>query len=436
MPAANLLFRHTFDGMGYPDFATVWPGFTFPTSGVINGAGFTRPVVDGHGRGLPSRTVGGVTWRAKSVGAPGRQAHRTALWAKWKNAGFAAQREVGIIVRYLDPKNCLVARLRSMGTANPELRLFKVVNGTATQLGATYTGADLGATQLNAGVEWAVRVEDLPGGDDTKVEVYVGTQTTVARGNLRISWIGDVGVLRGLHTSGIELHDQVHGDDVRVDDLAVYDLADEWNPDGPAPSPGAGWQVELGNTLYALHELSSMTPRIDLVRVTQGYGTKGNSATFRVSGDYRQTALLFPGQTVRVLHDGDVRFRGWIADGQLSADPGESQDWHAYDAHWNARLVTLLRPDKVGAWYYNVTDPEGDEYDGTLVDLTLGAILKHQFQQNADRLRFHGCAPPTGDAFIQAELDQLDAVIPDVVASGQFPAMVDTMLRFMGHKFV
>ena len=31
--------------------------------------------------------------------------------------------------------------------------------------------------------------------------------------------------------------------------------------------------------------------------------------------------LIFgiPGQTARVLHDGAVRFRGWVADGQLSA---------------------------------------------------------------------------------------------------------------------
>ena len=142
----------------------------------------------------------------------------------------------------------------------------------AAQLGATYTGADVSATHLNAGIEWAVRVEDLPGGGDTKVDVYVGTQTAVERGSLRITWTGDVGALRGLHTSGVELTDQVYGDDVRVDNLVCYDLADEWNPSGPPPAPGSGWQVELGNTLYALDELSAMTPRIDLVRVTQGYG--------------------------------------------------------------------------------------------------------------------------------------------------------------------
>ncbi len=436
MPAANLLFRHDFDGPGYPFFQTVWPGFSFEASGDVNASGRTRPVVDGHGHGMASRTIGGVTWRAKSDDAPGRQAHRTALWAKWKNAGFAGRREVGIVVRFLDPKNCLVARLRSMGTANPELRLFKIVNGVATQLGATYSGPDVSATRLNAGIEWAVRVEDLPGGDQTKIDVYVGTQTAVERGSARISWTGDVGALRGLYTSGIELTDQVYGDDVVVDNLACYDLSDEWNPSGPPPSPGAGWQVELGNTLYSLEQLSSMSPPINLVRVTQGYGSKGNSATFRVSGDYRQTSILFPGQTVKVLHDGAVRFRGWVADGQLSADPTESQDWNCYDAHWNARLVTLLRPDKVGSYYYNVTDPESDEYDSTVQGKTVGQILRDQFEKNAALLRFYGCMPATGDAFVSTELDLLDAVIPDVVASGQFPVMVDTLLRFMGHKFV
>jgi len=436
VPSANLLFRHDFDGVGYPFFTVAWPGFGFEASGDVNAGGRPRPVVDGMGHGLPSRTIGGVTWRAKSDNAPGRQAHRTALWAKWKNAGFAGRREVGILVRCLGPKDCLVARVRSMGTANPELRLFRIAAGIETQLGATYTGADLSATQLNAGVEWAVRVEDLPGGDDTKVDIYVGTQTEVARGTLRLSWTGDVGALRGLHTSGVELLDQVYGDDVRVDNLVCYDLADEWNPSGPPPAPGSGWQVELGNTLYALAELSAMTPRIDLVRVTQGYGQKGNSATFRVGGDYRQTTLLFPGQTVRVLHDGAVRFRGWVADGQLSADPTESQDWNCYDAQWNARLVTLLRPDKVGSYYYNVTDVEGDEYDSEMAGKTLGQVLKHQFEANAALLRFYGCTPPIGDAFVSTELDQLDAEIPDIVASGQFPVMVDTLLRFMGHKFV
>ena len=98
--------------------------------------------------------------------------------------------------------------------------------------------------------------------------MFFGTQTEVARGTLRISWTGDVGSLRGLHTSGVELHDQVYGDDVRVDNLACFDLADEWNPSGPPPAPGAGWHVELGNTLYALDELSSMTPRIANGEVT------------------------------------------------------------------------------------------------------------------------------------------------------------------------
>lgn len=328
MPAANLLFQHTFDGAGYPDFNVVWPAFSFPASGDVNALGRTRPVVDGHGRGLPSRTIGGVTWRAKSTASPGRQAHRTALWAKWKNAGFAGRREVGIVVRYLDAKNCLVVRLRSMGTANPELRLFKVVNGVATQLGATYTGADVSATQLNAGVEWAVRVEDIAGGDGTKVDVYVGTQTTASRGTLRLSWTGDVGMLRGLHTSGVELHDQVYGDDVRIDPRV------EWPSGGipirrhpsshpqvraadfePSESPGlshlrAEGQRTVQRTACLLRPTSSLPPECTAAEARSMEHHEDHYARFQGIGNGTRHAVGHPHTTPQRCPQGrTVRMR-------------------------------------------------------------------------------------------------------------------------------
>ena len=36
MASANLLFRHDFDGVGYPYFTTVWPDFTFDAAGDVN----------------------------------------------------------------------------------------------------------------------------------------------------------------------------------------------------------------------------------------------------------------------------------------------------------------------------------------------------------------------------------------------------------------
>ena len=60
MTAANLLYKHTFDGAGYPFYVVEWPGFTFPANGDVNANGRTRPVVDGQGHGFASRTIGGT----------------------------------------------------------------------------------------------------------------------------------------------------------------------------------------------------------------------------------------------------------------------------------------------------------------------------------------------------------------------------------------
>lgn len=413
---AQLLFEHGFDAVSGD-----WPLFTFPPAAAINGNGIARPRVDGSGRGMSS-PVPGVVWRAKSVGMPGTRSYRASMWAKWKNAGFASQREVGIIALYRDPRNCLVARLRSMGVASPELRLFLVENGNETQLGSTYTGSDISATQLNAGVEWSIVV------NETGVRVYVGSQTSVSRGTLRISHDGDFEYLRQNFTVGVELRGTVH-DDIRVDNLRVYDLADEYATDIQA---GAGWQVALGDDLYTMDDLAAHGIR--LTTVTQGYGAQGNTAAFRVDANYVE-GILRPGLPVRVFHGGVARFRGWIAQGGQSASPQESQTWRCFDATWNARLITLLRADKIGHYAYNVTDETHEDYDSTLTGKTLGEIIADQIDRHADLLRFYGCAPPTGPIYDAADLAPIDAVISNITCSGQFPAMLETLLRFVGHKY-
>ena len=115
---------------------------------------------------------------------PHKVNYRANLKAIWANAGFAGRREVGLLVRMKDPKNTLAVRVRSMGTASPELRLFKILNGTETQLGPTISGiSGLSATAMNAELEWGVRVEDLQ--DDTahsKVQLYLGASSPTVKG--------------------------------------------------------------------------------------------------------------------------------------------------------------------------------------------------------------------------------------------------------------
>lgn len=436
---AKLLLSRTFDGAGYPFFTTTWPGFSFPpayTPQVVNQPGWLPPVVDGSGRGFASRNIGGVTWRAVCDASPGASSLRANLKGKWKNPGFSGRREVGLLVRLKDVQNTLAVRVRSMGTASPELRLFKIVAGVETQLGTTYTGADLSATRLAAELEWGVRVEDLQDGTDhTKVTVYVGAADELLKGTQRLEWTGDLAELRGVLGVGVELRDQVYLDDVRVDDLRVFNLDDEWNPAGTPVGDGAGWNVQLGDVMYSLGQLEALTPKVTLEQVVQGYGQKGNTCRLRVDGDYRMGNVVFPGQRLVVLHQGVVRFRGRIADGELKASPGEGQAFNAFDAYWAARVVRLLEDDKTQAHYFNVEDREADEYDKARVGMTLGAILKWLLDRYLPELRAAGAAPASSVPYVQEELDRLAAVVPDVSLSGTLPMAVESLLALVAHRY-
>src|SRR5438552_3387022 len=119
MATANLLFRNDFDGAGYPDFAVTWPYFSFPTG---NPNAFTKPVVDGHGFGIANRFVP-LLWRAKCDQNPGPN-YCADLRAVWRNA-TGARRSCGLIVRFKDWDNLLVARLQSNIADSPTLKLYK-----------------------------------------------------------------------------------------------------------------------------------------------------------------------------------------------------------------------------------------------------------------------------------------------------------------------
>lgn len=432
MPSANLIFRRTFDGAGYPDFAIEWGGFDFTPSGTINKAGWSRPVVNGYGMGMPSRTIGGVTWRARATTMPGTSDYQVDLRGLWKNPAGDGRREVGIIVRMLDVDNCVVARLRSMGAASPELRLFKIIGGTETQLGSTYTGVSAGA--MATSTKWRVRVQDLPSGD-TRVTVYTDPTGATGKGTSRITWTGDLGDLRGAHGVGIELRDQVYGTDVTVDDLEVYDLADEWNPGGGI-GDASGWVVVADDTAYSTRDLANLstTETALEIAVRQAYGFKGNRCTVTFGGDFVMGALFKPGMRLKVLHNGVIRFDGVIEDGDLTGELSEGKSWQAYDGYFAASKVHLRRPDGTSAYWWNVSDPEADEYDQGRLETTVGAALRELFDEYLDGpegLRFYGAAPATELPYVTTELDALDAVIPDLSVSGTFTDAVQALLKAM-----
>lgn len=433
MPNANLLFANRFDGDGYPTFDP-WPNFTRPTG---NPSLASVPVVDGNGWGIASRHHA-VRWRLKETRQPGRGDYKADLHAKWKNPGGQGDRSVGLIVRFKDFNNFIVARLSSKIGGASELTLWKVINGTETQLGSTYSGAGVSASKLYAGISWRVRVEDLQDGSgDTSIKVFTDPLGASGDGDLRIDWTGTP-PLRGNYTVGVELGSLVKLTDVKVDNLEVYDFADEWTSAAPS-EPGAGWQVELDGVLYDVNDDTGQLEARDLPVTLMGCGqalglSGGQEAKFRLTGEFQEGTFLRANQEVRVYHDGDIRLNGYMSKGRMLAQPQETQEWIAKDSSWRATYVNLEEDDCSGTLFFNVYDEDSDDYDGDRQDMTIGEIIVFLFDRYVDSnegLRFYGAAPVDGLPYVQSELNLLDAVVPDISVSGTFLNAIQTLLKWM-----
>ena len=433
MPLASLLFTNTFDGAGSPTFDP-WPNFTSPMG---NPALASQPVVDGHGWGIASRHHAAL-WRLKETRQPGRGDYKADLHTKWKNPGGQGDRSVGLIVRFKDFSNFIIARLASkIGGAN-ELTLWKVIGGVESQLGSTYTGTGVSGSKLYAGMSWRVRVEDLQDGSgDTSIKVFTDPLGASGDGDLRIDWIGPP-PLRGNYTVGVELGELVKGTDVRVDNLEVYDFGDEWTSATPSEA-GAGWQVELDGVLYDCNDdtgqLEDLALPVTLMGCGQALGLSGGQeAKFRISGEFQEGTFLRANQEVRVYHDGDLRFNGYMSKGRMLAQPQETQEWTAKDSSWRATYVNLEEDDCSGTLFFNVYDQDSDDRDPDRQGMTIGEIIAFFFDRYVDSnegLRFYGAAPAAGLPYVQSELNLLDAVVPDISVSGNFLNAIQTLLKWM-----
>lgn len=427
MAAANTLFTHTFEGEGYPDFWTIWPDFDFSIQG---NTALYPPIVDGQGWGLANRFAA-VLWRGRSEYQPAGPNIQAELDAKWKNAGFAGGRSIGIILRFKEFGYCYVVRLISGGTSSARLELVKILNGVETVLD-TYIGNPINGSQFNAGIRVRCAIEDLDDEDgSTRIRVYTGPNGASERGDLRIDETVVAAELRGNLTVGIECGSLWLRDDIRVRSLTVFDTLDD--PGNAEPSAlGTGWAIQLGTTLYLPSDLEALDPPVSYVGCGQalGLGMGSDTATFRVSRSF-SSGILHPGLPVKVYHDGDVRFVGEMTQGTIIASPEESQDWTAKSAIWGATRVAIEETDKSGTRIYNVADREDESYRADRQGMTLGAVAVDLFTAFAPQLRLHGAAPASGLPYVQSEMNLLTAVIPGVGVSGNFLNALTTLLAYM-----
>lgn len=439
MSAAVRLYRHTFDGADTPGSVGPWPGFEFPLEkgpGLINpqsGAqsGLTAPVspwvnepfiptIDGQGHGQAAFGFASSTWLLRSESRPGQSDYKADLWARWKSSGRTTyEASVGLVARFLDNSNYLIARIVNKASGTPELRLWKVIAGTPTQLGTTYTGSAISAAALANGVRWRLRVKDNADGTTT-VSVYTAPKGANGNGTSRITYTGAIPTLRGAYGTGVEIQGATQ-DQVVVDDHECYDLSDEGTADA---GDGTGWVIEIDGTRYAASALGTHTPKVLDVEVTQSLGASAAQMTIRAHGDWCLQTGLRPGLLVKAFHDGALRFTGKIVSGQGQFSGAESQTWTAQNAMWAAGLVDLTEDDGSATLYFNVEDESADYYSDERQDMEIGEVAAFLFARERERLLFHGAIPSDADPFDQAELDAMTAVIPGLALSGSFQAAI------------
>lgn len=436
MSAANRLYLHDFDGVDTLGVVDAWPGFEFPLakgpgllnpqSGLVYGIhdeaveGGREPFIPtidgaGHGQGPFGFSADAFAWLLRSASRPGRDDYRVGQSAIFRAPGSTFRDQgVGLAFRIVDNSNYYVARLVArVSGAGPILRLVRVLAGVETVL-ADHDGADVEAEDLVDGAAWCAAVED-ESDSSTTIRVYTGEHSASDRGTLRIEWNGTVAELRGAGGTGVELTGGVSGDDVLVAAHEAWDLSDE----SPAEAGDDGWVVELDGRQFTTQQLRDVGPGIGDVAVTQQLGVDGCSCEFTCSGNWVMQAGLRPGIAVRVLHRGEVRFRGKVVGGKAHATVREMQSWTALDAVAAAGQVDVFEDDGSATIYFNL-DESNDYYSAERSGMTDGEALAWLFARYRAQLLYYGAIAPTGDPFAQEDLDAMNAENPGLAVSGNF----------------
>lgn len=398
-----MLFQNTF----YGTRGDTWQDFNF----VTGNPSFTLPVVDGYGHGMASQAAT-LLWRARSAFFPGRADYVATLTARWKNPA-GATRACGLLVRFKDWDNFLSLRLSSTVGGAPVLQLILCTGGVETSLG-TYGG--VGVSSLLGGLAWNCKVEDKADGT-TDVSAVIADLSV-------ITWNGDIGILRGSWTAGVELGSNCQGDDILIGPLFVDEVVEEFAPLPPSSDSRVGWFVTIGSVRYSLKQLRSVG--VDLQEVVQAYGQSGGTCSLTIQGNFVESSYLYPGQLVKVHQDGYCRFAGYVSGNERSATPQEGQIVSCRDALWQSRQVWLRNDDLTGTHFFNVYDTKSEYYNPEWSDMTIGDIIKWLFDRYSEELAFYGA----GGGYVLDELADMDVVIPDLTVRGTFIAAILSLLKF------
>jgi hypothetical protein len=227
------------------------------------------------------------------------------------------------------------------------------------------------------------------------------------------------------------------GNDVTYDSLTVRDLEDEY--DGDPAALDAGIALVVDGEHYSWDDL--VEAGIHVGRGRQSYD-RGDGWEFTTSALMdAEDAVLYPGAVVAVALDGTVVARGRVQNAKRALRPGEGASYRLVTARQLAADVALEHPEThANSITWNLPEDHA-EFSAAYAEKEVGEAIKlilDEHTPGTTGLRAHLAAPPDEDtdAYVQAELDLLDAKVPAMSVSGDPVTAVEQLLAFTKYLLV
>ena len=407
--------------------ATIWTRDWTGTNGTAwTTASFTALVTSGAEALIQSNTgwgpaASGTERIYTSTAYPQTTGYEVDLDATWNDAAGTG-RWVGIALRATTDGVLYSVELDSnVGTTRCRIRR-RAANGSWTTVTAYASPAGIPASAaLNSGVTMTGRVENTAA-DEVTVSLYYGATLLATYVDTSASRIESGG------TAGVVVDANWTDDDIVVDSLICRDFAADWAGSG---SLDEGIALIVDGTYYSWEDLAAEGITVGMPR--QSY-TLQAVCTFSDTLKLGETStVLYSGAVVTVSLDGNVVAFGRLRTASESWDTKEGRQYELVGPKQLATDVLVVDPEW-GTDLIRFNMPtDAEDYHPDRADKEIGEAIAYLIDNHLDgdgNLRDQLAAPPDGDAYTQAELDAMTAILPELEVRGDVVASVESLLSY------
>lgn len=358
----------------------------------------------------------------RATGYPnGLPNYLTTLDMTWKNAAGSGRRG-GIAVRIQSDGRMYLAEADSnLGSTRVRLR---VRNGAgAFSDVVSWTAATASSATLNAGTTLQVIVTNEDA-DTVRIKVELdGNEEidTTHTGSNAILLAGTAGVVIGPNCTT---------DDIVFDNLSVYDLETESPSAGVPGAYTTGVALVINGTYYTETEWEALG--IVPIRAVQSFDVQ-SAGSLRDLERFDEP-VLSAGDWVGIILDGTYVANGVLRQVTTNIAPGEGTQYALFSPKQLAADVIIWNPhDQSGDIAFNSDDDSSTPSTPEQQGLTVGECIAYLIDNHAEgdgKLRDVGACAPSGLPYVQADIDAMDAEIPNLKANGDVLRAVESLLSY------